>query len=207
MSSSREHWEKVYTDRKPDEVSWFQEDPKKSLEMIEHAAIPKDGRIIDVGGGASKLADRLLDLDYGAVSVLDISAKALSYSQVRLGDRASEVQWIVSDATDFSATKPYDLWHDRAVFHFLTDPSDRAKYLAGLKTGLRAGGTLILAAFATDGPEKCSGLPVCRYGKAEVAAALGPEFELMETDAETHRTPWDTEQRFNYFRFRKTSNS
>ena len=202
MSQNKDHWEKVYNDRKPDEVSWFQDDPTQSLAMVERAGLPKGARIIDVGGGASSLVDRLLALGYSDLSVLDISGKALAYAKERLGASSANIKWLEVDITRFTPTEVYDLWHDRAVFHFLTDPADRARYLEGLKRGLRPGGTLVLASFAPDGPEKCSGLAVCRYGREDILAALGPEFELLEVEAETHKTPWDTEQRFNYFRLK-----
>ncbi len=205
MSTTREFWEKVYGERKPDEVSWFQVDPTRSLALLQAAGLAKDAAFIDVGGGASVLVDRLLSLGYTDLSVLDISAKALDYAKERLDEKAPSIHWIEADATAFAPPKAYDLWHDRAVFHFLTAPEDRAKYLGALRKGLRIGGTLVLAAFAADGPEKCSGLPVCRYGQEAIVAELGRGFELVGSAQETHRTPWDTEQRFNYFRFMRLS--
>jgi len=203
MSQTKEHWEKVYTERKPDEVSWFQEVPTLSLALIEQAGIPKDAAILDMGAGASRLVDRLLAKGYSRVSVLDISGQALSYAKERLGATATKVRWIEADATEFTPPEIYDLWHDRAVFHFLTAEVDRERYLHSLRNGLRVGGTLILAAFAPDGPEKCSGLNVCRYDAASAQAVLGTEFELLQEADEAHRTPWDKEQRFKYLVFRR----
>jgi SAM-dependent methyltransferase len=203
MPSSREHWEKVYMERKPDEVSWFQQNPEKSLALITNAQLSLSARIIDVGGGASRLVDRLAEIGYKDLSVLDISEKALEYAKVRHGDKEPKIEWIQADATTFQTSRTFDVWHDRAVFHFLTDPAERFRYRLGLKRALRAGGNLIIATFAPDGPEKCSGLSVCRYGKDNIVAELGSDFELLETAEETHRTPWDTTQHFNYFRFRK----
>ncbi len=199
----KEHWDKVYAERKPDEVSWYQAEPTVSLELIQGLGLSQDAAIIDVGGGASVLVDRLLALGYGDLSVLDISNKALDYSRQRLGAAASKVTWLVADVTAFSPSKVFDLWHDRAVFHFLTDAKDREAYVLRLRQGLRAGGHLILASFAPDGPEKCSGLPVCRYDANTLQAALGPGFKLLTQRDETHTTPWDTQQRFSYFVFER----
>jgi trans-aconitate methyltransferase len=199
MSDRRRHWEAVYGERKPEETSWFQESPSLSLELIRGAASSKDARIVDVGGGASRLTDSLVDAGFTALTVLDISGRALAYSQERLGARAKEAAWIESDVTGFSPSAPYDVWHDRAVFHFLTEKADRDAYLEVLGRSLKPGGAVILAAFAPDGPEKCSGLPVRRYDAGMIRETFGDGFELVREESETHLTPWKTEQRFGYF--------
>lgn len=195
----RGHWEKIYGERKPDEVSWFQETPALSLELIRQANTPLDGNVIDVGGGASRLVDSLLDARFGNITVLDISARALAHAQERLGARAKQVRWIEADVTMFAVEETYDLWHDRAVFHFLMERSDRKEYVDCVRNALKPGGALVLAAFAPDGPETCSGLPVRRCDSLIVRETFGTEFELLKEAAETHRTPWDTEQKFVYF--------
>jgi SAM-dependent methyltransferase len=203
MSGRKEHWEKIYGERKPDEVSWFQSEPVKSLELIRHSGASREAAIIDVGGRASVLVDRLLELGYKDLSVLDISAAALAYAKKRLDEKARLVHWFEADITKFETGRLFDVWHDRAVFHFLTDALDRAKYVALLREAIRPGGHLILVAFAPDGPEKCSGLTVCGYDAELITAELGPEFQLMREDAEDHRTPWDKEQKFRYFLFER----
>ena len=199
MLDRKKHWEKIYGEKKPDEVSWYQAHPQRSLELIRQAGVAKDGRVIDVGGGASRLVDLLLDEGFRHVSVLDISAGALRYAQERLGSRKKDVTWIESDVTESPLEGIYDLWHDRAVFHFLTEEGDRSKYLDGVRKALKSGGHLILAAFALDGPEKCSGLPVRRYDAALLRETLGADFDLLREIPESHKTPWETEQKFNYF--------
>jgi len=202
MTGSKEHWEQVYAGKRPDEVSWYQARPGISLELIALSGTPKEGNIIDVGGGASSLADYLLDAGFTGLTVLDISGKAIEYARDRLGDRACLVYWIEADITKIRLDKPVDLWHDRAVFHFLTEKPDRDKYVDSLRKTLKPAGHLILASFAPDGPEKCSGLPVCRYDAALIKAALGADFELIREVPETHITPWDAGQNFRYFLFK-----
>ena len=185
-------------------MSWFQAEPKKSLELIQLSAASKEASIIDVGGGASVLVDRLLSQGYKDLSVLDISAAALGHSKKRLGERARRVHWFEADITRFEPPHQYDVWHDRAVFHFLTDSLDRAKYAALVWGAIKPAGHLILASFAPDGPEKCSGLTVCRYDAGLISAELGPEFQLIREEAEDHLTPWDKEQKFRYFLFKRS---
>ncbi len=203
MADKKSHWEGVYADRGPDEVSWFQADPAKSLEFIRLAGLPKGGAFIDVGGGASVLVDRLQEAGFEDLSVLDISAKSLSYSKERLSAGAGRVHWFEADVLSFAPDREFALWHDRAVFHFLTEPGERARYTALMGRAVKIGGHAILATFAPDGPAKCSGLEVRRYDAALMKAELGPGFELVRQDAETHVTPWDQEQRFAYFLFRR----
>ena len=190
MSDRSTHWDNVYATKGEAEVSWFQDSPAISLEMI-HSACPDHGAaIIDIGGGASRLVDALLRDGYRDLAVLDLSANALEAAKKRIGRAASAVDWIVADATTWRPGRSYDVWHDRAAFHFLTDPRDRAAYVERLRSAITPGGQIIIATFALDGPEKCSGLPVQRHDSASLAAELGPEFELIETRSETHHTPW-----------------
>jgi SAM-dependent methyltransferase len=174
------------------------------LEFIQLSKVPKDGAIIDIGGGASVLVDRLLELGYKALTVLDISGAALNYSKERLGERSKAVNWVEADITQFDPATTFEVWHDRAVFHFLTDAADRSKYVSLLGRAVKPGGHLVLASFAPDGPEKCSGLPVCRYDARLIGRELGGGFELLREDEETHQTPWDKEQKFRYFLYRRT---
>ena len=201
----KQHWEEVYRNKSPLEVSWFQVHPEFSLDLIEATGIGKDQPVIDIGGGASRLVDKLLAAGYHDVTVLDIAAAALAHAQERLGNQAAQVKWIESDITAFTPPRRYALWHDRAVFHFLTDPADRAQYLTALHQGLADDGQAIIATFALDGPEKCSNLPVERYDATKLRAVLGADFELVETRGETHRTPANKLQQFMYFRLRKST--
>jgi Trans-aconitate methyltransferase len=199
----KQHWENVYAQKQPAEVSWFQPRPEYSLRLIAAAGIDKALPVIDVGGGASHLVDNLLAADYRDVSVLDISATALAHTRERLGDRAAQVTWIEADVTAFEPPKTYALWHDRAVFHFLVDPADRLAYRQRLDRGLRSSGHLIIATFALDGPEKCSNLPVQRYSPETLSAELGGGYTLVETLSEAHVTPAQKAQHFVYCRFVK----
>jgi trans-aconitate methyltransferase len=204
MSDRSSHWEHVYATKGEAEVSWFQDSPAISLAMIRAATADPDAAIIDIGGGASRLVDALLQRGYRDVAVLDLSANALDAAKKRLGGAASMVDWIVADATTWQPAKTYEVWHDRAAFHFLTDPRDRAAYVARLRSAVAPGGHVIIATFAPDGPEKCSGLPVRRHDSASLAAELGPEFGLIETRSELHHTPWDSTQAFQFSRFRRS---
>lgn len=199
----KEHWKKVYQTKQPIEVSWFQTDPAVSLELIALTGINHTQRIIDVGGGASVLVDKLLDAGFEGLTVLDISSAALDYAKERLGERSANIQWIESDVTEFEFVRKYDLWHDRAVFHFLTDPEDRKKYKKVLNESLNPGGHVIIAAFALEGPPKCSGLDVERYSPEKMKNEIGGSFDLIKSVDEIHRTPWNAEQKFIYCYFRK----
>jgi len=205
MADRTTHWQNVYATKGEAEVSWFQDSPTISLAMIRAANSDHDAAIIDVGGGASRLVDALLQDGYRDVAVLDLSANALDAARKRIGPAASMVDWIVADATTWRPAKTYDVWHDRAAFHFLTDPQDRTAYVERLRSAVAPGGQIIIATFAPDGPEKCSGLPVQRHDSASLAAELGPDFELVETRSEIHRTPWDSTQAFQFSRFRRRS--
>jgi hypothetical protein len=202
--SPRAHWDAVYATRPADAVSWFQHDPAPSLAMIAAAGIVPSDPLIDVGGGASLLVDRLLDAGYGHVSVLDIAASGLALARARLGGRASRVAWLVEDATRWQPSAgAFRLWHDRAVFHFLVDAADRAGYRRALDRGLHPDGFVVLATFAPTGPERCSGLPVCRYSAGALAAELGSSYRLIETRPETHLTPSGRAQDFTWCLFRR----
>ncbi|UQR63450.1 class I SAM-dependent methyltransferase [Bradyrhizobium sp. C-145] len=203
MSDRSAHWDNVYATKGEAEVSWFQSSPTTSLAMIRAANLDPEAAIIDIGGGASRLVDALLQDGHRNVAVLDLSSNALDVAKKRLGAAASAVEWIVADATTWRPAKTYDLWHDRAAFHFLTESRDRAAYVERLRSALAPGGHVIIATFAPDGPEKCSGLPVQRHDSASLLAELGAEFELIETRRETHRTPWDSTQAFQFSRFRR----
>jgi SAM-dependent methyltransferase len=199
----REHWENVYKTRRETEVSWFQETPSISLELIRSVAATPHTSIIDIGGGASRLVDVLLHQGFDAVSVLDVSDAALSAAKARLGSEATRVRWIVADVTGWEPPQRYDIWHDRAALHFLTDEKDRAAYVERLTRALRPGGHAIIASFAPDGPERCSGLPVVRYDAASLGQVLngqvlGGQFALLDARREEHRTPSGATQRFQY---------
>lgn len=203
MSDRTTHWQNVYATKGEAEVSWFQASPTISLDMIRAARPDHDAVIIDIGGGASRLVDALLRDGYRDLTVLDLSANALDTAKKRIGAAASTVDWIVADATTWRPMKTYDVWHDRAAFHFLTDPHDRAAYVERLRWAVKPEGHVIIATFAPDGPETCSGLPVQRHDSASLAAELGPDFELVETRSETHHTPWNSTQAFQFSRFRR----
>lgn len=195
------HWEQVYMDKSPLEVGWYQAEPALSLRLIDSFELPKAAAIIDVGGGASLLVDRLHERGFRRLAVLDVSAQALAHAKARLGAKADNIEWLEADVTAFRAPHAYALWHDRAVFHFLTQAADRRRYVEVLKRTLEPGGGLIMATFALDGPLKCSGLEVVRYDAETLSAELGDEFELLEQAAELHITPAHQTQRFSYFRF------
>ncbi len=205
--SRQEHWNQVYQTHAPTDVSWCQTRPAVSLQLIAATCIAKDQGIIDVGGGASVLVDHLLAAKFTKLAVLDISAAALENTRKRLGMRADLVEWHEADVTTFKPSHPFGLWHDRAVFHFLTDPADKQKYVQTLKQTLTPDGHVIIATFAVDGPLKCSGLEVARYDAPSICAELGGGFQLVEQVNETHITPWNTEQKFSYFRFVRTGPS
>lgn len=195
------HWQSVYATKAEREVSWFQEDPAPSLDLIAEGGISTEALIIDVGGGASRLVDGLLGRGFSRVAVLDLSPKALEAAKQRLGRRGEAVAWIVADVTTWNPSDTYDVWHDRAAFHFLTDPADRDAYIACLKKAVRPSGHVIIATFAPDGPERCSGLPIMRYDPEALAETLGPTFELVGSRRHDHLTPGGNTQRFQFSRF------
>lgn len=198
MSVSKRHWERVHEAKAPTEVSWHQAVPAQSLALIRAAAPDLSAEIIDVGGGASTLVDALAGEGYRDLTVLDISERALAHSKERLGPPAANIDWIVADNTVWRPTRVWAVWHDRAAFHFLTETSQQDAYIAALKEATTSGAAVIIATFALDGPETCSGLPVQRYSPATLAARLGPEFELAEGRFELHLTPRGNAQNFAY---------
>lgn len=198
---AKNHWEELYHSTSPGKVSWYQENPATSLDFIEKTGLPKEAPILDVGSGASTLVDQLLLRGYRNLALLDVSTKALLLARQRLGGKATGVAWHHGDVTRYSLPEQYSLWHDRAAFHFLVDPSDRRAYVTSLRQGLRPQGHLILATFAVGGPTKCSGLDVAQYDTQKITTELGQDFRLIETLEELHQTPAGVEQLFSYFWF------
>jgi len=199
-TDQRTHWEKVYTTRDAQEVSWYQPHAEQSLALINRIAGDGPCRVIDVGGGASTLVDDLLARARFDVTVLDLSEAALQVARERLGKKqAARVHWLTGDVTELELpANAYDIWHDRAVFHFLTEPEQRAAYVAQVRRSVRPGGHVIVAAFGPDGPLQCSGLPVVRYSPDALHGEFGAAFELVEHSAEAHRTPSGAVQQFVY---------
>src|SRR6516164_6341236 len=198
------HWDSVYESKGEHEVSWFEESPTLSLELIRATGVGSAASIIDIGGGTSRLVDALLDEGYSAVTVLDLSEKALETSKTRLGlQRAAKVKWVAVDVTAWEPGQAYDVWHDRATFHFLTEPNERAAYVERVLRAVRSSGHVIIGTFALDGPERCSGLPVVRYDAAAISKILGPSFDLLQSRMHAHQTPTGVIQRFQFNRFRR----
>ena len=194
----RSHWDQVYATRSETDVSWYQPHPAVSLRLIRTASPDRSASVIDVGGGASVLIDELVSSGFNDVSVLDISDEALSKANARLLAKAGEIDWIVADVTTWTPPRRWRIWHDRAVFHFLTRCDQQDDYIAALRAGTTDDATVVMATFALDGPEKCSGLPVQRYSAPMLADRLGNGFRLMSQEAETHLTPSGGQQRFTY---------
>jgi SAM-dependent methyltransferase len=193
------HWEKIYGSKAPDAVSWYRPHLERSLELIEQAARGRSASIIDVGGGESTLVDDLVARGYQNITVLDISQTAIDVTKKRLASGAENVHWLVGDITSAKLEpSAYDVWHDRAVFHFLTRAADRRVYVAQVRRALRPGGFALVATFATDGPSRCSGLEVARYSPDSLHAEFGTDFRLLSSDRQTHITPWGAEQPFTY---------
>lgn len=203
--SNTHHWNDVYSNKSEAELSWHQDDPSIALDLMKKAGLTTESTVIDIGAGTSRLIERLLDLGLDNLSALDLSESALAAVRVRLGDRERAVKWIVSDITGWEPTQTYDIWHDRAVFHLLVAPQDRIAYSQRLSRSVAPGGHAIIATFARDGPEKCSGLPVARYSPTSLAETLGASFTLVTHQFHLHHTPWGTEQSFQYSLFRKES--
>lgn len=197
------HWNRVYTTKAEQEVSWFEPLPSISLQMLDAAGMTADTCVLDVGGGDSHLIDVLAARGLDCLAVLDVSGAALARAKTRLGVVARTPVWIEADVTSNWLLKPMDIWHDRAVFHFLTTPEDRARYTQHLLETLKPWGTAIIATFALDGPEKCSGLPVQRYSPESLVRELGQAFELRETRRHVHTTPWGSTQSFQYSRLQR----
>jgi 2-polyprenyl-3-methyl-5-hydroxy-6-metoxy-1,4-benzoquinol methylase len=197
------HWQNVYKEKGENQVSWFQERPTISLELIEAAGAKPGSAIIDIGGGASRLVDVLIEKGYRDLTVLDLSESAVAIAKMRLGQSAVIVKWIVEDVTQWQPASRYDLWHDRAAFHFLTEASDKAAYIERLTKALRPGGHAIIGTFALDGPERCSGLPVVRYDAAQLSAMLARSFTLVDMRRHEHKTPRSAIQQFQFGVFRR----
>ena len=201
---TKSHWEHIYETSLPTQVSWYQEHSHLSLQFIQKTAIQKTDHIIDVGGGTSTLVDDLITSGFQHVTVLDISATALNQARERLAAHAANVNWIEADITRGNLPhQAYDVWHDRAVFHFLTLATDRQQYIKTLRQAVRTGAHVIIATFAPDGPERCSGLDVLRYSPESLHSEFGKNFELVDSARETHHTPFGREQKFTYCYFRK----
>jgi len=197
------HWQQVYTDKGENQVSWFQERPTVSLELIEAVDAKPSSAIVDIGGGASRLVDVLVEKGFRDLTVLDLSESAVSIAKMRLRHRAAMVKWIVADVTQWEPPSAYDLWHDRAAFHFLTEVSDRMAYVERMTKALRPGGHAIIGTFALDGPERCSGLPVVRYDASQLAAMLTESFALVDIRRHDHQTPWGAVQHFQFSVFKR----
>lgn len=196
---TKNHWEHIYETKAPTQVSWYQEHAKYSFQYIQNTGIPKTDHIIDVGGGTSTLVDDLIEAGFQNVTILDVSSTALKVARQRLGPRAVSVNWVEADITKAKLPQDtYDVWHDRAVFHFLTQAKDRQRYVDTVRRSVRKGGHVIVATFAVDGPERCSGLEVVRYSPESLHGQFGDNFEIVDSARETHHTPFGTEQKFMY---------
>ena len=198
MSGDRAHWENTYSEKTPEKVSWYESRPQRSLELIQATGLGRGAGILDVGGGASGLAAQLLAMGYTDLTVVDISATALAHAEAKLAGDAAEVSWVQADVRSHDFGRLYDLWHDRAVFHFMVSAADRDGYLNVLRTTLRGDGHLIIATFGPQGPTQCSGLPVQRYSAEELQRVLGEDFELASSSLAVHRTPSGASQQFLY---------
>lgn len=194
----QQHWERAYNSKSASSVSWYQPVLEKSVKLILGATPNASASVIDLGGGASTLPDSLLKANYTDITVIDISQAALDRSQARLGEDAARVNWLVADITSWSPSRTWDVWHDRAVFHFLTEEQAQDRYIAALRQGTHSGSTVIISTFALDGPERCSGLSVLRYSPVTLAARIGAPFVLVAEDAERHLTPGGGVQSFMY---------
>lgn len=200
----KQHWDAVYETKSPDQVSWTQNVPKTSLDFIHSFGLDKTAKVIDIGGGDSKLVDFLLDEGYENITVLDISAKAIEKAKQRLGDKAAKVDWVVSDVTAFQPHTTFDVWHDRATFHFLTTKEQVNKYIDTAQKAVT--GYLTIGTFSEQGPNKCSGLPIHQYTDETLAATLQKGFEKIRCITEDHITPFNTAQNFLFCSFRRNQN-
>lgn len=203
MIDRKEHWQSVYETKPTDQVSWYQTRPSPSLDALARLQAGPDHSLIDIGGGASSLAAELFRAGWCDLTVLDISEAALSHARTALGADAGKVDWIAADITHWSPPRSFDIWHDRAVFHFLTHETERAAYKSALSSGLAKGGLMLIATFAKDGPEKCSGLPVRQYDADDLAEEFGRSWRLIDSWRETHCTPAGREQAFTWCAFRR----
>ena len=204
-SDRKQHWETVYETKNPDEVSWTQEIPKTSLAFIQSFGLDQSAKIIDIGGGDSKLVDHLLDQGFENITILDISEKALKKAKIRLGEKAKKVTWIVSDILDFEPTETYDVWHDRAAFHFLTTKDEIEKYKSIVNKSVD--GFLIIGTFSENGPLKCSGLEISQYSEEKLTLTFADNFHKINSVLEDHQTPFGTTQSFLFCSFKNRVNS
>jgi SAM-dependent methyltransferase len=200
--TTKSHWEDVYQNKLTNEVSWYQDNPLLSLQFIRHASPDSVASVIDIGCGVSSLIEKLLGAGYAELGVLDISAIALQQARERLADQSKKIRWYEADITAFSSPIKYDIWHDRAVFHFLTEQEQRLQYVQVMRETLKPSGSAIIATFAIGGPNKCSGLDIVQYDARKLSAELGGDFVLMEQASEIHMTPAGKEQAFQFFRYR-----
>ena len=198
-----DHWQNVYDKKNENEVSWYQKSPKLSLEFVKSLNLSLDAEIIDIGAGESRLVDNLLEMGFVNLSVLDISSKSIEKTKKRLGLKSKLVNWIVSDINNFNPTKEYNLWHDRAAFHFLKDSVEIDNYVKLVKSSLHNQGNLIIATFSENGPLKCSGLEVSRYSENSISDLFNNDFELIKSQKSIHKTPFSTSQEFLFSKFKK----
>ncbi|HKK15451.1 MAG TPA: class I SAM-dependent methyltransferase [Gammaproteobacteria bacterium] len=203
--SRKDLWENIYADKSPTGVSWYQKEPATSLSLIRNLPLERDVNIIDVGGGASTLVDYLLEDGFKNITVLDLSSNALALARKRLGEKADLINWKTEDITSYVPGHDYSLWHDRAVFHFLTEKGDREKYKKVLESSIRNGGFVIIAAFSMDGPRRCSGFDIVQYDAEKLQNELGGSFKLVKELPEKHITPAGKEQLFGYYVFTKSA--
>ena len=203
MQVKKEHWENVFATKTETEVSWFQQKPETSLQLIKACKVSKNAKIIDIGGGDSYLIDSLIELGYTNLFLLDISENAIQRIKNRLGANADKVTFIVSDILDFEPTEKFDVWHDRASFHFLTNTSDISKYTSIVANALPANGNFLLGTFSEDGPLKCSGLEISQYSVDKIASVFEQVFEMENCFTEDHETPFETIQNFIFCHFKK----
>jgi len=204
MSETREHWESIYSRKDATEVSWFESSPRASLELIESMDLDRRAPVVEVGAGASRLAGELLARGFEDVTAIDVSAAALGRARRDLGDDATKVEWVIADIRAHRFGREFALWHDRAVFHFMVDPEDRAAYLESARRSISPGGHAVLATFGPDGPPTCSGLPVRRYAASELATAMGSDFALVSSSELRHVTPSGNSQQFVYAHLRRS---
>jgi len=203
MKDLKSHWEKIYSEKEFEETSWFQKKPEYSLRIIRSLGLSKKAAILDVGGGNSYLVDHLLDLGYENLSVLDISEQALEKAKTRLGENSEYVNWISEDITKYDFGQRFDVWHDRAAFHFLTEDQQVTDYLSKLNASLKSGGYFFLSTFSENGPDKCSGIPVRKYSTESMQNLFEKDFEIVRLENQDHNTPWDAVQNFTIGLFRK----
>lgn len=203
MSEKKQHWETVFSTKQETEVSWYQIKPTTSLQFIQACKVPKEAKIIDVGGGDSYLIDHLLDLGYSNLSLLDISEAAIERAKKRLGEKGKRVTFIVSDSLHFQSDEKFDIWHDRASFHFFTEADDIQHYKANVIANTTSNAHIIIGTFSEDGPLKCSGLPITQYSVEKMEAVFGDDFALENCLTEDHQTPFDTVQNFIFCHYKK----